>query len=192
MEHKGTAPLQTRRLILRPFTLEDTDSAFRNWMGDAAVTAFLRWQPHTDAAVTRSVIEHWVGQYADAAFYQWAIVPKELGQPIGSISVVDRDERTAKLHIGYCIGRSWWNQGYTSEAFSRVLRFLFCQVKAGRVESQHDPCNAGSGRVMQKCGLRFEGTLRRADWSNRGIVDACMYSLLAEEYFAGTHAPQEP
>ena len=35
---------------------------------------------------------------------------------------------------------------------------------------------------MQKCGLKYEGTLRQADWSNKGVVDACMYSLLKSEW----------
>jgi ribosomal-protein-alanine N-acetyltransferase len=34
---------------------------------------------------------------------------------------------------------------------------------------------------MEKCGLQYEGTLRKADWSNQGIVDACMYALLRED-----------
>ena len=35
---------------------------------------------------------------------------------------------------------------------------------------------------MEKSGLKYEGTLRKADWNNKGIVDACMYALLKEEY----------
>jgi len=35
-----------------------------------------------------------------------------------------------------------------------------------------------------KCGLKYEGTLRQADFNNKGIVDAAMYSILASEYFA--------
>ena len=53
---------------------------------------------------------------------------------------------------------------------------------ANRIESQHDPNNPHSGNVMKKCGLVYEGTLRQADFSNKGIVDACMYSLLKEEW----------
>lgn len=70
-----------------------------------------------------------------------------------------------------------------SEAFSRIIPFLFEEVKVQRIEAQHDPNNPGSGKVMEKCGLKYEGTLRKADWSNKGIVDAAMYALLAEEYF---------
>lgn len=186
MRHQGTLPLETPRLLLRPFVSADAPAAFRNWTGDARVTTFLRWPTHTDVTVTQHVIDDWVAQYGNPAFYQWAIVLKDLGEPIGSISVVDSNERTDMLHIGYCIGSRWWKQGYTSEAFARVIAFAFDQIGAQRIESQHDPDNPASGRVMQKCGLTCEGTLRRADWSNRGIVDACLYALLVQDYDINT------
>ena len=183
MHHQGTVPIETPRLYLRRFTLDDTEAAFRNWASDAEVTKFLRWQAYTEIGGVRDTLQKWISRYVDPAFYQWAIVPKTLGEPVGTISVVGMDECTAKLHIGYCIGRPWWGQGYTTEAFSAIIPFLFKAVGASRIESQHDPDNPASGAVMRKCGLSYEGTLRRADWSNRGIVDACIYALLAEDYF---------
>lgn len=69
-----------------------------------------------------------------------------------------------------------------SEAFAKIIPFLFEEVGAKRIEAQHDPNNPASGKVMEKCGLKYEGTLRNADWSNKGIVDAAMYGLLVEEY----------
>lgn len=182
MEHKGTVPIETKRLLLRPFTERDIPYAFENWTSDSRVTEFLRWQPHGDITVTKNVLNGWIGSYQEKAFYQWAIVPKETDAPIGTISVVGMDERTSKIHIGYCIGSKWWHKGYTSEAFSAIIPFFFYEVKAKRIESQHDPNNPNSGKVMEKCGLAFEGTLRKADWSNRGIVDASIYGLLAEDY----------
>ena len=182
MEHKGTVLINTNRLILRPFTANDIHSSFNNWTSDSRVTEFLRWPTHQDITVTKGVLEGWIENYKDKTFYQWAIVLKEINEPIGTISVVGMDERTDKVHIGYCIGSKWWNKGYTSEAFSGIIPFFFHDVKAKRIESQHDPANPASGKVMEKCGLSFEGLLRKADWSNRGIVDACIYGLLAEDY----------
>jgi len=182
MEHKGTVLIETDRLILRRFTETDIEPAYQNWTSDDRVTEFLRWQTHRDISVTEAVLHDWIEKYGDVAFYQWAIVPKNLGEPIGTISVVGLNEKTQTVHIGYCIGSSWWHMGYTSEAFSAIIPFFFDCVKAQRIESQHDPNNPNSGKVMKKCGLIYEGTLRKADWSNRGIVDACMYALLAEDY----------
>ncbi len=183
MNHRGTVKLETERLILRPFVIGDAEAGFRNWMSDEKVTEFLRWPTHNDISISKRVVKEWVEEYKkDKAFYQWAIVLKELGEPIGTISVVAMNEKVDMVHIGYCIGSKWWGNGYMSEAFARIIPFLFEEVGALRIESQHDPNNPASGKVMEKCGLKYEGTLRKADWSNKGIVDAAMYGLLKEEY----------
>jgi [ribosomal protein S5]-alanine N-acetyltransferase len=186
MDHTGTIALETSRLLLRRFTEPDAEAAYANWTSDQQVTEFLRWPVHDSVEVTRTVLDEWIRCYRQNDFYQWAIVLKEadLG-PIGTISVVDQDERLDSVHIGYCIGSSWWHQGITSEAFGRIIPFLFDEVAVDRIESQHDPDNQDSGKVMVRCGLTYEGTLRQADFSNRGIVDAAVYSLLSREYRAG-------
>lgn len=185
MQHKGTVLIETDRLILRKFVLDDSEAAFDNWTSDTKVTEFLRWPTHANIDVTKGIIQMWVDGYKEDNFYQWAIVLKsEEDKPIGTISVVEQKEDLGIVHIGYCIGSKWWNQGITSEAFSAIIPFLFEDVKVNRIESQHDPLNPNSGKVMLKCGLKYEGTLREADISNKGVVDAAMYSLLAKEYFA--------
>ena len=122
-------------------------------------------------------------RYQNKEILDWGLVVKETNTLIGTITVVEYDENIGTMEIGYAIGRPWWHKGYTSEAFAAIIPFFFNEVKVGRIESQHDPNNPNSGKVMQKCGLKYEGTLRKADWSNKGIVDACIYGLLAEDYF---------
>ena len=182
MEHKGTVKIETERLILRRFEAADASACFKNWMSDARVTEFLRWLPHESEAETARILNMWIDCYKNLPFYQWAIVPKELGEPIGSISVVSVKEKTETIHIGYCIGFDWWGKGYTSEALAAIIKFFFESVGALRIESQCDPENRASGRVMEKCGMQYEGTLRKADFSNKGIVDARVYAILAEDY----------
>lgn len=183
MKHKGTITIETNRLILRKLTLNDAEAAFRNWTNDAKVTEFLSWQPHGDIDVTKSVFSGWIAKYAEPDFYQWAIVLKEINEPIGTITVNTIDEKTDSVQIGYCIGSPWWHKGYTSEAFYAVISFLFEKVGVQRIEARHDPENPNSGKVMRKCGLSYEGTLRKASKSNRGIMDSCVYSILVSEYF---------
>lgn len=182
MQHKGTMTINTKRLCLRAFKLSDAEAAFQNWTSDENVTKFLRWTTHKDISVTERVVRDWVEKSQQADFYQWAIIFKDINQPIGTISVVSQNERLNILHIGYCIGSKWWHQGITSEAFAAIIPFLFEEVGANRIESQHDPQNPHSGNVMKKCGLQYEGTLRQADFSNQGIVDACVYGLLKEDW----------
>ncbi len=184
MEHKGTITIETENLILRAFVLSDIPYAFTNWTSDPKVTKFLTWPTHSSLQITEQVITNWISRYAEPNYYQWTIVPKELGEPIGTISVVHMEERINMAHIGYCIGSQWWHRGYTSEAFSAIISFLFEEVKFERIETVHDINNPNSGKVMQKCGLKYEGTLRKGGHNNQGIVDVSMYSILAEDYFA--------
>ena len=181
MKHLGTQRLETHRLILRRFALEDSLAMYENWASDPDVTKYLTWPAHESPEISAMVLQDWVSHYHEDAYYQWAIVPKTLGQPIGSIAVVQMNERVGKVEIGYCIGRAWWHQGIMSEAVSEVIRFFLKDVGANRVEARHDPNNPHSGDVMRKCGMIYEGTLRQADCNNQGICDACIYAIFASD-----------
>ena len=140
MQHKGTVLIETDTLILRKLRLDDSEAAFQNWTSDSTVTDFLRWPTHYSIDTTQEIIKMWVDNYAEDNFYQWAIVLKDGNdKPIGTIGVVDQNEELDILHIGYCIGSKWWHKGITSEALSAIIQFFFEQVKANRIESQHDP-----------------------------------------------------
>ena len=178
MKHSGTQRLETERLVLRRFTQQDAAAMYKNWAADGEVTKYLTWPTHPNPEVTEQVVADWVRGYDSQSCYQWAIVLKELGEPIGSITVVSMDEGVAMAEVGYCIGRPWWNKGITSEALKAVMEFLFAVVGFHRIQGRHDPRNPYSGHVMQKCGMEYEGTLRSADRNNQGICDICCYARL--------------
>ena len=181
MKHCGTQKLETERLILRRFVIEDSAAMYNNWASDDEVTKYLTWPAHSSQEISKSILEDWVDSYSDESYYQWAIVLKDKGEPVGSISVVEKNENVSKVHIGYCIGKAWWHRGITSEALKAVMDFLFDTVDVNRIEARHDPRNPNSGKVMKKCSMKYEGTLRSSDWNNQGICDACYYALLKSE-----------
>jgi len=182
MQHYGTLPLETERLILRQFRIDDAEAMYRNWASDPEVTKYLMWPPHGDSSVSAAVLAEWVKCYEKPDHYQWAITVKENGsEPIGSISVVEHEDSVAKMHIGYCIGRAWWHKGIMTEALQAVMDYLFDTVGANRLEARHDPRNPHSGAVMRKCGMKYEGTLRQSDRNNQGICDAAYYAILRNE-----------
>jgi ribosomal-protein-alanine N-acetyltransferase len=184
MTHKGTVTLETERLILRRFTLDDVDAMFKNWANDPEVTKYLTWQPHGNPENSREIIKSWIELYDKPDFYSWAIVLKSTGEAIGSISIVHKNDDIHMVHIGYCIGKALWRKGITSEALCQLVRFFFEDVGVNRIESRHDPRNPNSGAVMRKSGLVYEGTLRQADKNNQeGFCDACYYAILADDYF---------
>ncbi len=69
-----------------------------------------------------------------------------------------------------------------AEALAALIDFFFNEVKANRLDSRHDPRNPNSGKVMLKCGLQYEGTVRQGDWCNQGVCDYAMYGILREDY----------
>ena len=180
MKHLGTKQINTGRLILRRFSVDDAQAMYDNWASDPEVTKYLTWPAHSGPEVSRMVLDSWVVGYERDDFYQWAIEFE--GEPIGSISGVSKTAPAELVHIGYCIGRKWWHQGIMSEVLSAVIRFFFEEVGVNRIETRHDPNNPHSGGVMRKCGMRFEGTLRQSDWNNQGICDASWYAILRSEY----------
>ena len=182
LTHKGTRTIETPRLILRKALREDAQPMFRNWASDPDVTKYLTWPTHGSVAISEMVIDSWLGEYEKENYYQWMIVLKELGEPIGSISVVRQNERVEEAEIGYCIGSRWWNKGLVSEALAAVIEYLFEEVGMNRIAARHDPNNPNSGRVMRKCGMEYEGTLRAADRNNQGICDAAHYAILRGDW----------
>ncbi|MFT5873248.1 MAG: ribosomal-protein-alanine N-acetyltransferase [Clostridium sp.] len=178
MKNLGTKTIETERLRLRKFELTDAEDMFKNWASDDEVTQFLTWPTHKDVEVSRRVLETWVKGYSDDKNYQWCIELKSTGEAIGSIAVVEYKENIEAVEIGYCIGRKYWNQSFTSEAFKALIQFFFQKIGANRIESRHDSLNQNSGKVMLKCGLKYEGTRIKADRNNTGICDVAMYGIL--------------
>lgn len=182
MKHKGTVDIETNRLLLRRFIEDDITYAFNNWTSEDIVTKYLSWPTHGDINDTKIIINEWIKNYSNDSFYQWAIVLKDINEPIGSITVVSIDEDVENFEIGYCIGSKWWNKGYTSEAFNAIIPFLFEEVGCNKISAKHVLLNENSGKVMEKCGLKKEGILRQSYYSNNGVNDLVYYGLLSEEY----------
>ena len=181
MKHQGTQTIETERLILRRYQMEDAPQMYQNWASDPAVTEFLTWPTHSSAEVSGRVMKMWMDSYDDPAYYNWGIVWKENGQVIGNIAAVNLNEDLEEVEIGYCLGRAWWGQQIMPEALEAVIRFFFTQVGANRVCAHHDSKNPKSGRVMQKAGMKQEGVLRAAARNNQGICDKVCYGILRGE-----------
>lgn len=178
MKHLGTRRIETKRLILRRFTLDDALPMYRNWASDPEVTKYLMWQTHENAEQTKSVLESWISSYENEDKYEWCIAKRENDEPIGSIGAFHYQEKINAMEVGYCISRSYWRQGITSEALGAVMKYLLDEVGIDRIEARHDTRNPNSGEVMRKCGMRHEGTRIRAGWTNAGIYDIELYGYV--------------
>jgi len=182
LRHTGTVRLETPRLILRPTAVTDAAQMFSNWASDEQVTQYVFWNPHADVAETQGILAKWAAEYARPDYYHWGIVCKETGETIGTIAVMGLAETHQSAEIGYCISRAQWNRGYMSEAVAAVVRHMLFAVGLNRVSASHDTNNPASGRVMQKCGMQFEGIRRQSRFCpRRGFYDSAYYAILKSD-----------
>ena len=181
MNKAGTRRIETHRLILRRFRIEDAKDMFENWASDPEVTRFLTWPAHTGIEVSEAVLNGWIARYGDGGFFNWAIEWKENGRVIGNIAAVSVVDQLETAEIGYCMGRAYWGRGIMPEALRAVTDYLFDAAGVNRVTACHDANNPKSGRVMQKAGMKFEGIMRGAGRNNQGICDEVRYGVIRSD-----------
>ena len=178
------AVLETKRLVLRNFRLSDAESMFESYCHNENITRYLTWYPHVDVQATRDFITQFQlpGIEKDNAL-DLAITLKGEDQVIGSIGTVNDFYQDAYGEIGYVIGEKYWNQGYMSEAFEAVIEFLFTQTPITKLRSIHHLENIASGRVMQKCGLKYTGeVIVKKKIDKDDLVKCACYVLEKEDW----------
>ena len=181
MNKIGTKTIETERLILRRFKIEDANDMFNNWASDTEVTKYLTWPVHEDVSFTKSLLSGWIDMYEDGGYFNWAMELREKRSVIGNISVVHLDENIEGAEIGYCMSRAFWGKELMPEALRAVMDFLFEEVGLNRVAAYHDSNNLKSGRVMDKAGMKYEGTLRAAARNNQGISDRVYHAMIRSD-----------
>lgn len=63
MRNLGSIELETKRLLLRRFVVEDAKAMFENWASDTDNLKYVTWNPHPNPQVTRASIERWLLHY---------------------------------------------------------------------------------------------------------------------------------
>lgn len=184
MNHTGTIRLETQRLILRRFTLEDAEKMFKNWANSENVTRYLPWHSYENVDGVKAYLKELQDNYNSEKFYDWCIELKETHEPIGSIGAIGVNDDFSAIGLGYCLSEKYWGHGIVPEAGTAVLKLFFEKLGAVRVSAAHHVINEKSGRVMQKLGMHEEGILRKNAKDNRGnFVDVKLYSITDEDWF---------
>jgi len=176
--------LETERLILRDFRLEDTE-AVHAYGSDPEVTRFMPWGPNspedTAAFMARVLDQQATWPRLDLSL---AIELKAEACVVGSIALHLRDIRNASVEMGYVLRRDLWGQGIVSEAAAAMTSLGF-RLGLHRIAATCDVRNTGSYRVMEKLGMRREGCFRQDRQLRGAWRDTYLYAVLAEEWAAG-------
>lgn len=182
MEYFARLPeVETARLRLRRMTLRDAHDIF-DYSKDPEVARYVLWTAHRSVWETKAYIRWVRQQYASGYPSSWCIVEKASGRVVGTIGFMSYQPENATVEVGYSLARSHWNQGLMTEALNAVLAQVFTVLKLHRVEAQHFSANPSSGRVMQKCGMTHEGTLRRRICNKGEFMDVEMWAILRTDW----------
>lgn len=182
LNHTGTVVLETPRLILRPFVMEDAAAMYKNWATDPEVTKYLTWMPHTSVQESEEIIGMWVKGYEKRTTYQWAMEDRDTGEIIGCIGVVGINDGFLSCEMGYCMSRYYWGRGLMPEALKTILDHLFGVVGMERIHAKHHVLNPSSGKVMQKVGMTCEGTLRHGMRMKGEFCDVALYAIIKSDW----------
>ena len=176
INHIGTQLIKTERLILRKFTLDDIPSAYEKWT--SCVDSDF-WEPtHKNIEETKKVITEYVQNYSKPDWYMWAV--EYNNELIGLVCGNEINEEFTRICLGYCITKSQRNKGFTTEACKELIKYFF-NIGFNRVFSMHNPLNPASGRVMQKCGMQYEGLIRGGSLRHGEICDCLQYAILKSD-----------
>lgn len=173
--------LETERLIIRAFTENDVDDLFE-YASDEDVAAFLVWDPHKSKADTFEFLRMSKEVFQNSDIIDWGIELKENGKLIGGISIRKWNDANRCGDIGYVLSKKYWGKGITTEALKAVIQFGFEVLNANRLEAHCDEVNSASYRVMEKAGMKYEGTLRQKVFLKGKFLNIRFYSILKEEY----------
>jgi len=172
--------IHTRRLTLRPMTLADAAELHR-LVGDVEIARNTMTIPHP---YLEGMAEEWIGthqsKFDKGEEIVFGIERREDGAFVGVIGVIPEPHDMAEF--GYWIGQEYWNRGYATEAAAAVIDFTFRVLDVNRIEALHFIRNPASGRVMEKCGMKHEGTLRQARKKGDEYLDVKVYAILRSDW----------
>lgn len=177
MKHSGTQPIETERLILRPFAADDLDDMLKNWVADPQIQNEYGEPVYETRAEANLLLQQYLAGYARPDFYRWAIIARENGQNIGQIAFCRVWDDCETAEIEYCISAAFWGRGYAGEALSAVIAYTFAHTGFRKLEAYHRAENAKSGRVLQKSAMCVTDTVerfRRAGETPEGEVCYCI------------------
>jgi RimJ/RimL family protein N-acetyltransferase len=176
-------PLETDRLLLRPYSVDDLD-ALHDLERRAETARYLYNEPLTREAAMALLDRrrNMVAIDDDGDDLALVVTLKGIGQLIGHVML----RRTSREHrqgeVGYVLHPDHQGHGYATEASTLLLRLGFEELGLHRIVGRLDGRNAASAAVLERLGMRREAHLRENEFVKGEWVDELVYAILADEW----------
>ncbi len=169
--------IKTNRLLLRPLSFNDAEQMFQNWTFDERVARYCRWHPHKSIDETKQLLKMYLKQAENGFDYRWGVELKDTNELIGCIDVVSLSNENKTAAVGYVLSHKYWNKGILTEALSAVITKLF-DDGIEIIQAEHHIDNIASGRVMEKCGMKFtHNDITKAKFGSNETCDVKCYEI---------------
>lgn len=176
----GATILETARLLLREWTLDDVDAFARIYADPEVMRHVGNYRPRTrDETIERK--RKSLRHYAEHGFGMWAVCLRPGGEVIGRCGLEYLPgQATPEVEIGWLLAREHWGRGLATEAAKATLGYGFAVLRLPRIVARAIPSNTASIRIMEKLGMKPSRTVdangeemvlyavERAEWGVEG------------------------
>lgn len=176
-------PINTRRLLLRPYHESDAEALF-GIFSDPRVMRYMSTPPWASIDRAREVIARDVAAIAGGEHLSLAIERREDSRLIGHCVLFKLADRCRRAEIGYGLAEWAWGHGFMNEALCALVRYGFQHLSLRRIEADTDPRNGASIKTLERLGFIREGLLRERWIVNGEVSDSAMYGLLHKDWHA--------
>lgn len=176
--------IETPRLFLRDFTMDDFDDA-HEYAIDEEVVRFMEWGPNseddTKEYITRSIeFQH----ERPRRVYELAVTLRDTHKMIGGCGVRVLPHDPEQADIGYCYNSKYWRKGFAKEACLAVIDFGFTELNLHRIYATCDAENIGSASVLGGSGMRQEAHFLQDKRIKGKWRDTLLFAILRSEWEA--------
>jgi RimJ/RimL family protein N-acetyltransferase len=147
--------LRTERLELQPLLRTDLEW-YAQFAGDPEVMQYIGLSGPLTRVQAEARLARYVRCWDEHGLGMFSARLREDESPIGWGGLQPLDG-TAEIEVGYAFGQSAWGRGFATELASAVVRWGFEERGLERIVAVASAENAGSRRVMDKLGMRYEG-----------------------------------
>lgn len=174
-------PMQTARLVLRPFRPADVEDLFAIY-ADPKVMRFWSSPPWKSIDRARETIERDIRAFKSGDHLCLALERKQDCRLIGQCTLFKFSESCRRAEIGYCLASEVWGNGYMNEALRALIDYGFEHLNLNRIEADIDPLNEASVNTVERLGFVREGFLRERWIVNDQVSDSVIYGLLGKDW----------
>jgi RimJ/RimL family protein N-acetyltransferase len=175
-------PIQTERLLIRPFQLEDT-AQFAERRNHPEVARYQNWSLPFPMSKAEEIVGELVEMDGpvDEDWWMAIVADRITGKALGDLAVhLTWQGRTAE--VGYSFGREHWGRGYAVEALDALIAYLFEDMGVTRVFGMLHPDNKASATVLERTGHLFEGETKSSFWLDDVVSDDWIFGMTRDDW----------